>query len=290
VFAADALRTLEPVPRLDELDREWAWGGSSGRGVKVAIVDSGVDAGHPAIGNVDGYVAISEGTDGTLVYDTDPHEDGYGHGTACAGIVRAAAPDCEIYSVKVLGPKLSGRGPVFAAGLKWALKNGIQVCNLSLSTSKKEFFGVLHDLADKAYFSNVMLVASANNLPVVSYPATYASVFSVASHDVPDPYLFYYNAEPPVEFGAHGMDVRVAWLNGGWSTVTGNSFATPHVTGVVAKILGKHPGLTTFQMKAVLRALAANVSRGENGPVEPGDGSPGRHQERGQEKRRGGSS
>ena len=259
-FAADALRELEPVGFMSGVDREWAWGGSTGRGVKVAVIDSGVEAGHPAVGGVDGYVEIAE-KDGELVYDEGPHEDVYGHGTACAGIIRAAAPECEIYSVKVLGPRLSGRGSVFAAGLRWAVENGMRVCNLSLSTSKREFYGVLHELADRAYFENSMLVASANNLPVVSYPAMYASVFSVASHNVADPYLFYYNPEPPVEFGAHGMDVRVAWQNGGYSTVTGNSFATPHVAGVIAKILGKHPNLTIFQMKAVLRALAANVSR-----------------------------
>lgn len=258
-FAADALRELEPVGFMSGVDREWAWGGSTGRGVKVAVIDSGVEAGHPAVGGVDGYVEITE-KEGELVYDEEPHEDVYGHGTACAGIIRAAAPECEIFSVKVLGPRLSGRGSVFAAGLRWAVENGMQVCNLSLSTSKREFYGVLHELADKAYFGNSMLVASANNLPVVSYPAMYASVFSVASHNVADPYLFYYNPEPPVEFGAHGMDVRVAWQNGGYSTVTGNSFATPHVAGVIAKILGKHPNLTIFQMKAVLRALAANVS------------------------------
>ena len=75
-------------------------------------------------------------------------------------------------------------------------------------------------------------------------------------------YAFYYNPEPPVEFGAPGIDVRVAWSEGGWITATGNSFAAPHITGVVAKILGKHPYLTLFQMKTVLRALSANMARG----------------------------
>jgi subtilisin family serine protease len=259
-FAPDALQTLKPVRPIDDVDPQWAWGGSIGKGVKVAVIDSGVDANHPAVGGVNGYVAISEGPDG-LIYDTEPHEDVYGHGNACAGIIRALAPECEIYSVRVLGPRLSGRGVVFAAGLRWAIENGMHVCNLSLSTSKKDFFGVLHELADRAYFGNVMLVASADNMPGASYPATYASVFSVASHDVADPYLFYYNPKPPVEFGAYGIDVRVAWANGGWLTATGNSFATPHIAGVVAKTLGKHPDLTIFQMKVVLRALAANVVR-----------------------------
>jgi subtilisin family serine protease len=245
---------------VDDIDREWAWGGSTGKGVKVAVIDSGVDAAHPAVGGVEGYVAISEGPYG-LVYDTEPHEDLFGHGNACAGIIRALAPECEIYSVRVLGRGLSGRGSVFAAGLRWAIENDMHVCNLSLSTSKRDFFGVLHQLSDRAYFGNVMLVASANNMPGASYPATYSSVFSVASHDIADPYLFYYNPKPPVEFGAYGIDVRVAWEKGGWFTATGNSFATPHIAGLVAKILGKHPELTIFQMKSVLRALAANVSR-----------------------------
>jgi subtilisin len=279
-FASDALKMLRAIQPIDDIDRAWAWGGSTGRGVKVAVIDSGVDAAHPAVGQVEGYVTIDEGPDG-LVYDTEPHEDVFGHGTACAGIIRAFAPECEIHSVRVLGPRLSGRGIIFAAGLRWAIENGMHVCNLSLSTSKKDFFGVLHELADRAYFGNVMLVASANNMPGASYPATYASVFSVASHDVEDPYVFYYNPNPPVEFGAYGIDVQVAWTNGGWQTATGNSFATPHIAGLIAKILGKHPDLTIFQMKAVLRALAANVSRDGAGwghppaePVEAGGDEP----------------
>lgn len=280
VFAPDALQKLRRMGPIDDVDREWAWEGSTGKGVKVAVIDSGVDAAHPAVGSVEGYVAISEGLGGALFFDTQPHEDVFGHGTACAGIIRSLAPECDIYSVRVLGPNLGGRGSVFAAGLRWAVDNGMQVCNLSLSTSKRDFFGVLHQLSDRAYFDNLMLVASANNMPGASYPATYASVFSVAAHDIEDPYLLYYNPKPPVEFGAHGIDVRVAWLNGGWQTATGNSFATPHIAGLVAKILGKHPDLTIFQMKAVLRALAANVSpevgQGRPEPSEAGEDEPSR--------------
>ena len=259
-FERGVLRKLEPVLPLENITPEWAWGGSTGKGVKVAVVDSGIDASHPAVGHVEGWVTVDEGPGGT-VFDTAPHEDLFGHGTACAGIIRAIAPDCELHSVRVLGRALLGRGSVFVAGLRWAIENAMHVCNLSLTTSKKEFFGVLHELVDQAYFRNIMLVTSANNMPVRSFPAVFSSVISVASHDSDEPYLFYYNPEPPVEFGAHGVGVRVAWMDGGWITSTGNSFATPHISGIVAKILGKHPELTAFQMKAVLRALAANVSR-----------------------------
>jgi len=53
----------------------------------------------------------------------------------------------------------------------------------------------------------------------------------------------------------------VAWRDGGWLNATGNSFAAPHITGMVARILAKHPGLTMFQVKMILRALAANLAR-----------------------------
>jgi subtilisin family serine protease len=261
-FAPEALRILAPVPPLDEITPDWAWGGSTGEGVKIAVIDSGIDADHPAVGGrVSGHVAITDGPLG-LLHDDEPHEDSYGHGTACAGIIRQVAPGCELYSVKVLGSRLTGRGTTFAAGIRWAIENDMHACNLSMGTTKKNFFAVLHDLADRAYFKNTMLVTAANNMPVPSFPSLYASVISVASHEqAHDPYLFYYNPSPPVEFGAPGIDVRVAWSEGGWITATGNSFAAPHITGVVARILGKHPGLTLFQMKTVLRALSANMSR-----------------------------
>lgn len=258
-FHPETITSLEPVEPIDTVSREWAWEGSTGKGIKVAVIDSGIDAAHPAIdGRVEGYVSITEESD-DLVYDTDPHDDVYGHGTACAGIIRSIAPDCELYSVRVLGPRLSGRGVVFAAGLRWAIENGMDVCNLSLGTTRKDFYSVFHELADLAYFRNVMLVTAANNMPTPSFPSVYASVISVASHDEKDPYRFYYNPQPPVEFGAPGIDVRVPWLDGDWITATGNSFAAPHIAGIVTRTLSKHPELTTFQMKSILRALSTNM-------------------------------
>lgn len=259
-FAADALQPLTPILPIDEITPDWAWGESTGRGVKVAVIDSGIDADHPAVSGVQGYVAISEGEQ-QLVYNSEPHTDAYGHGTACAGIIRAVAPECELYSVKVLGARLTGRGIVFAAGIRWALENGMHVCNVSMGSTKKDLLGLFHELTDRAYFENVVMVTAANNMPIPSYPSLFSSVFSVASHDEQDPYTFYYNPNPPVEFGAPGIDVRVAWTGSDWITATGNSFAAPHITGIVAKILSNYPDLTVFQVKTVLRALAANMAR-----------------------------
>lgn len=259
-FAPDALARIRTYPPLDHrtISREWAWGGSTGRGVKVAIIDSGVEANHPAVGHVNGYVAVREDK-GRIVYDDSPHADDYGHGTACAGVIRSLAPDCEIYSVKVLGANLTGRGVNFAGGLRWAIDQGMHVCNLSLSTGRSEFFGLFHELADLAYFRRIPLVCAANNVPGASYPSLYGVVLSVAAHEGSDPEQFDANPAPPVEFGAPGLDVRVPWLQGGYISATGNSFATPHIAGMVTRMLGKHPGLTVFQVKTILYALAANA-------------------------------
>jgi subtilisin len=240
--------------------REWAYGGSTGEGVRVCILDSGVEPDHPDVGSLDGAVAITL-TDGETAVEDDQEGDLCGHGTACAGIVRSIAPQCRLFSVRVLGSGFTGSGPVLVAGLRWAVEQGFDVVNMSLSTTKREFASVLHELADSAYFRRTLLVASAHNLPVESYPWRFSSVVSIGSHEDPDPLVFYYNPTPPVEFFARGVDVEVPWLGGGTLRTTGNSFATPHMSGICALILAKHPRLTPFQLKSVLYLIANNVGK-----------------------------
>jgi subtilisin len=251
-----------PADWPDEVTREWAWGGSEGEGVRVCILDSGIEPGHPLVGPVDGAFAVSVGEDGEAVVEEDDEGDLCGHGTACAGIVRSLAPACRLFSVRVLGAGYTGSGPVLVAGLRFAVEQGFDVVNMSLSTTKREFVGALHELADLAYFRKTMLVASAHNMPVESYPWRFASVVSVGSHERPDPLAFFYNPRPPVEFFARGLSVDVAWLGGGRICATGNSFATPHLSGICALVLGKHPELTPFQLKSALYLTASNVGSG----------------------------
>jgi subtilisin len=259
-LAAEQVAPVE-LPGLwpDGLTREWAWGGSTGAGVKVCILDSGVERNHPLVGEVQSTVAIAVGDDGRMIVTEDEEGDLCGHGTACAGIVRSIAPDCEIHSVRVLGAGYTGSGTVLLAGLEHAIRSGYDVINMSLSTTKSKFANFLRELADEAYFRRAMLVASAHNLPVESYPWRFASVLSVASHEESDPLVFFANPQPPVELYARGVDVEAAWLGGGTLRVTGNSFATPHVSGICALVLGKHRGLLPFQLKTVLLTTASNV-------------------------------
>lgn len=261
-FASDAVAEVTNDLRAIEITTEWAWGKASGRGVKVAVVDSGIDNKHPAIaGRVSQWMAFTkERETDVIISSNEPHTDTFGHGTACADIILRVAPDVELISIKVLGEGITGDHSTFVAGLKWCVDNQVNVVNLSLGVTKKQYATVFYELADEAYFKGVNLVTAANNMPVTSYPSLYASVLSVACHDVDDPNTFYVNPNPPVEFGAPGININVAWQDGGNLTVTGNSFAAPYISGRIACLLSKHPSLTPSQVKTVLSATASNSS------------------------------
>ena len=243
-----------------ELGREWAFEGSTGAGVRVCVLDSGIDTGHPDVGAVERSMAVEADDEGYAQVVEDDSGDAYGHGTACAGIIRSLAPDVTFTSVRVLGRDNRGSGGAMVAGLRWAVDQGFDVVNMSLSTTNRELRAFLYEVADSAYFQRTLVVASAHNMQVKSWPWRFSSVISVGSHDDPDPMRFFYNPAPPVEFFARGMDVEIAWLGGGRITAGGNSFATAHMSGICALVLGKHPELTPFQVKSALHLTAANVA------------------------------
>lgn len=258
---------LSGAASLDDLSPAWAWGGATGRGVRVAIIDSGVEADHPALGgsvDAERSVVVSVGDDGVVAVERGPHGDEVGHGTACAGIVHRLAPDARIVSVKVLGPRLSGSSQAFLAGLRWAVDEGIEVVNLSLGTRRRDWALAFYELCDEAYFRDTFVVTAANNVTFPTYPSLYASVASVACNLSRDPFRFHYNPEPPTEFLAPGVDVEIAWRHGTTITGTGNSYAAPHLAGIAALVRSKHPQLRPFQIKTVLWATAANVREAPN--------------------------
>jgi subtilisin family serine protease len=256
-FIGERRASLQVRRPFRDVQREWAWGGATGSGLTVAVIDSGIERGHPAVGGMlRRSVRVELGEDEPRVVDDSDAADVVGHGTACAGIIHAFAPEAEFVSVRVLGPDNRGKGAAFAAGLEWAIDQGASVVNLSLSSKSDAMFGIFHELADAAYFANVLLVSAANNAPGPSYPSLFAAVVSVAAHDIPDPWTFFYNPAPPVEFGARGVDVDVAWRGGSRIVATGNSFAAPHLAGIATLIRAKHPNASPFEIKAILAATS----------------------------------
>ncbi|MHA3704733.1 S8 family serine peptidase [Jatrophihabitans sp. YIM 134969] len=260
-FQPDAVRPVRTG--LPGVDAAWAFDGATGAGVRVAVVDSGIDLDHPRVGGPShpGAALRWDREEQRPVVEPGPHGDLFGHGTACADIIRRAAPEAEIMSVRVLGERLTGKGQVFAEGLRWAVDHGARVLNLSLSTGRRDFYGLFHEVADAAYFAGAVIVCAMNNVPAETYPGQFASVVSVAAAPSGDPFTVFANPSPPADFGAPGIDVDVAWAGGGTIVSTGNSFAAPHVTGLIARLLSKHPELTPYEVKAVLRAVAGNARR-----------------------------
>ena len=249
--------------QLGDVSPDWAFGGATGEGVRVAIVDSGIEADHPALEgcvDVDASVTVSLDESGQPIVEAGLHGDAFGHGTACAGIIHGIAPQARITSVAVLGPRLSGKAAVFHAGLSWAVNGGYDVVNLSLGTTKRDWALPFYELCDWGYFRNSTIVTAANNQPRASFPSLYASVLSVAATDATDPRALYWNPTPPTEFLAPGINIDVAWRGGSRLVGTGNSYAAPHVAGLAALVRSKHPHLRPAHVKAVLSAVALNVS------------------------------
>ncbi len=233
------------------------WRERTGHGVRVAIVDSGIDTTHPALaGKIKESVeAVSE--HGKVVFKESTSGDAAGHGTACAGIITSIATDVELFSVKVLGPNASGSGEMFLAGLEYAIKRKANIINLSLGTTKQQYFAPLHDLLDRAYQTGCMVVAAANNLPQPSFPSVFSSsLVSVIKSSETDPYKFGFRYGEVIELTAPGVGVRTTWLGGGYRQMTGNSFACPHIVGIIALIMEAYPYLTPFQLKTILYAIA----------------------------------
>ena len=261
---ADAAEAISVTSRWPfEVSREWAFGDSTGRGVRVCVLDSGIEADHPMVGGLERAVRVVATDRQTACVEEDEEGDVFGHGTACAGIIRDLAPECLIASVRVLGPTNRGSGAIMLAGLRWAIDQGYDVINMSLSSRKRDLAALLHEVADDAYFRRRVIIASAHNLAVESYPWRFSSVISVGSHEFADPAAFFYNPTPPVEFYGRGVDIEVAWRGGGTVRSSGNSFATAHISGICALILAKHPELTPFELKSVLYLTANNVTEAD---------------------------
>ena len=254
------------------ITREWAYGTGDGAGVTVAVVDSGVDGSHPLLaGTVDRYIAVevdANEPDGVRFVEGE-HDDLFGHGTACAAIIRSLAPAARLISVRVLGGNLKGSAFAFAHGLDWCIENGVDVVNLSLSTTNEDYLTTFYDLVDQAVFKRMMVVSAMNNERKRSIPSEFAGVFSVACAPTTDREQLWCNPTAPAEWGAAGVDVDVAWAAGATITASGNSFAAPVITGHIARIIAAHPGLTTWQVRTILAALAQNAP-----PVDAGSSSP----------------
>lgn len=248
-----------------------AWEQSRGRGVKVAVVDTGVNASHPDLKG-----AVRGGTN--LVDAGKPPQDDNGHGTHVAGIIAArdnqigvvgVAPDAEIYSVKAFDGQGSGAISNIISGIQWCLEHGMQVVNMSFGGNKNRALG---RALQAALDAGLVLVAAAGNNgrpDSVDYPATHPGVIAVSALDAGDTLARYSSRGPEVDLAAPGSRI-LSTYGDGYRELSGTSMAAPHVSGTAALVLSRWPRLGRDEVERRLKETAAGLP--SLGPDEQGAG------------------
>jgi subtilisin len=226
--------------------------GFTGKNVRVAILDTGVDYTHPDIAH-----AYAGGHD--FVHNTDTPMDDNGHGTHVAGIIvgpsstttsEGVAPDIRLYALKVLNAEGSGMFSDIIAGLEWAVDHHMQIANESFGTSEDPGM-IVRDAFQNANDAGLLSIVAAGNdgscalyapattarTNTVEYPGRFPSTIAVAAVDINGNHACFSSSGPDVELAAPGFVIKSAKNGGGWSLKSGTSSAAPYVTGIAALIL-----------------------------------------------------
>lgn len=243
--------------------------GFTGKGVKVAVVDSGISP-HSELKIVGGISTVGSGTNSNY---TDDH----GHGTHVAGIIAAdsgngkvvgMAPGVSLYAVKTLAANGKGNLADLLEGLDWAIQNKMDIINLSLGGEDDST--LLHDMVDKAYNQGILVVASAGNSGTVSntnqdtvgYPAKYDSVISVAAVDEYLNRANFSSTGPKVDVAAPGENILSTYpsaLGHDYVYMDGTSQAAPHVSGELALLKEKNPSASAATLRNLLNSYAVDL-------------------------------
>ena len=230
--------------------------------VDVAIIDSGVDASHPALaGRVVRAVRFEPVAGRAAPQPVEvcatENNDKFGHGTGVASIIAEIAPHARLHDLRVLDDRNKGGGEALVEALRLAVYQGVKLINMSLACPAK-FSPELSRLCERAYYKGLVVVAARRNVPMTDegFPAELSSCIGVDTRRFDSPYHFTFHDDRVIEMTAMGEDVPVAAPDGGYTRLTGTSFATPTVTAMVARLLGAFPTLRPFEVRAVLRRLA----------------------------------
>lgn len=255
---------------VNRVDAPAAWGKSRGAGVKVVVIDTGLDMTHPDLaGNIKGgWNAITKSND---------FNDDHGHGTHCGGNIAAldnavgivgVAPKADLYGVKVLDANGSGTFDDVIAGMQWAVDNHMEVASMSLGADQGN--QALADMVAAMKKGGVTLVAAAGNSGgAVGFPGGYPEAIAVAASDSNDALADFSSRGPEVAVIAPGVNVYSLSKNGGYETMSGTSMATPHVAGLAVLYVSKHKGATPDQVRAALSAASTKLS----GVIPEGQGA-----------------
>ncbi|MBX0325550.1 S8 family serine peptidase [Halomicroarcula sp. F13] len=278
-FPRSGVGTVEQQDGFDPLGQRMPWGcerigasgvhgdGLTGKGIDVAVIDSGIDSDHPdLVSNLgDGY-AVTPCGDDECRYEWD---DDHSHGTHCAGIVGArdnargvlgVAPSVTLHAVKVMTALGSGSGSDVAEGIVWATDQGCDVANISLGSESPS--DIVHDAVKYAERNGMLVVAPAGNEGPCSdclhYPGAYPETLCVGATEPDDDLADYSSVGDAVEIVAPGTDILSTIVGGDYHEFSGTSMATPHVVGAAALLV--EAGYTPAEARARLLETAEDIA------------------------------
>lgn len=254
---------LSEYPGHDEVRDALARG--RGRGIRVAVIDSGVELSHPALRGLRLVDDIAlEALPGRRV---DVRGGGgcdvNGHGTAMAGIIRRAAPEAQIGSIRVFDAGMRSTLDLIRRAAEMACERGYQILNCSFGSSARvESIAPFKEWVDMAYRRGVHVVAPCCNLffREAEWPGAFPTVLTVnmAATGADDVFFREEAGERHlVEFAARGVDIEVAWRGGEVVRRSGSSFAAAHVSGMLARFLSVHPRVKPLVAKSLLQEVAS---------------------------------
>ena len=250
--------------------------GYTGKGVKIAVIDSGINSQHPDLKVAGGASMIAE---------SSPFTDGAGHGTHVAGVISAlnntygvvgAAPDAELYSVKVLSSNGAGTLEHVLNGIQWAIDQKMDIINLSLTTGQN--MPELQAILKKANDLGIVVVAAAGNIETIDtkgayiqqnsdvlYPARYSSVIAVGSTDTNNRQSEFSYHGPSVELVAPGEGIYSTFSTtktigqDDYIASEGTSVSTPFAAAVFAQYMEAYPHLTNSQLRETVKRAVIDL-------------------------------
>ncbi|HVF71801.1 MAG TPA: S8 family serine peptidase [Chthoniobacterales bacterium] len=250
--------TRDPSPfRLEEARRALKEG--TGKGVRIAVIDSGVETDHPALSGlslVDDLHVVDAGVQ--IEVKEGDGTDVFGHGTAVTAVIRRIAPDARVGSIRVLGANLGSRTVIIREGVRQAIDRGYHILNCSFGCGLSEHIFQYKEWIDEAYLKGIHIVSACNNYDFTTpeWPGYFPSVVTVNMARFDEDHTFFYKPGHLVEFAARGVDVTLPWNNKGTKEVTGSSFAAPIMSALLARLVSQMPDLAPLEAKSILHRLA----------------------------------
>ncbi len=218
----------------------------TGRGVRVAIIDSGINPAHPHVAGVAGGVCLNAQGESQIYLDY------VGHGTAVAGAIREKAPDALLYAVKVFDQSLRANSDKIIRAITWAIENGMEIINLSLGTFNQSHRERFEEVVSRAVERNIFLVAAYEIDGRETLPGCLSSVIGVGlDWDCPRESYRCMPIDSRTTFFASGYPRSIPGVSQE-RNLNGISFAVANMTGFVTRAREACPDGSLAEMESLL--------------------------------------